>query len=124
MSKNLSIKVFKDKTLSDIMSDIYDNAEQTANDIKGLISSLTPMITSASEAVMLVPLIAKYMETKVKNDENLIKMSAVIQRSLDNADKINNDGNLLLSDGEMESIFLIAKDMEKGKKLLLENENI
>lgn len=123
MSKNLNIKVFKDKTLSDIMSDIYDNAEQTANDIKELIASLTPMITTASEAVMLVPLIAKYMETKVKNDENLIKMSAIIQRSLDNADKINSDGNLLLSDNEMEGIFLIAKEMEAGKKLLLENEN-
>lgn len=113
--------IFKNKSLPDILSDIYDNSINTNKEIKELIDSLTPLITSPSEAIMLVPLISNYMNTKVKNDENLIKMANIIQRSVD-SNKVS-EGSMMLPDSEMEAIYVIAQEMEKNKKeLLLEND--
>ncbi len=77
--------VFGDKKFSDILSEIYDNQNKKSRQISGLISELKPLINDIGDATLIVPLIKEYLEIGVRNDEQLIKMSTIIQRALSNS---------------------------------------
>ena len=77
--------VFKKKKFSDILSEIYDNQKKKEAQITGLISELKPLINDIGDATLIVPLIKEYMEIGVRNDEQLIKMSTIVQRALKNS---------------------------------------
>mgnify|MGYP003625385102 FL=1 len=76
--------VFGNKKFSDILSEIYDNQNKKSSQISGLISELKPLINDIGDATLIVPLIKEYLEIGVRNDEQLIKMSTIIQRALNN----------------------------------------
>ena len=72
--------VFGKKTFSGLLKDIYDNSNDTEQQIVELITEIRPFITGPQQAVMLVPLIVQYMDVKVKNNEHLVKMAAVVHQ--------------------------------------------
>lgn len=75
-------ELFKGKTFSDIMSDIYTNSKKKDRQIKLLISQLEPLVKDINDATVVVPLIKEYMEIAVKNDDQIVKLAAIIQRML------------------------------------------
>jgi hypothetical protein len=77
--------VFNKKKFSDILEEIYDNQKKKDKQISALISELKPLISDIGDATLIVPLIKEYMEIGVKNDEQLIKMSTIIQRILNSS---------------------------------------
>jgi hypothetical protein len=74
------IEIYKNKKFSDICKDIVKNSENNRDQLDILISDLRSMIKSANDALMIVPLIKEYLDVQVKNDEQLVKLAAVIQR--------------------------------------------
>ena len=106
-------KLFKDKSFSDIMSDIYSNQKKKDRQIKLLIAQLEPMVKNLNDAAVVVPLIKEYLEIGVKNDEHLIKMMAVIQRLNNNA--ASNGGDSLLTDEELKQLQAIAEEVAKDE---------
>ena len=84
--------VFGQKKFSDILSEIYDNQNKKSKQISGLISELKPLINDIGDATLIVPLIKEYLDIGVRNDEQLIKMSTIIQRALNNSSSDNNIG--------------------------------
>ncbi len=95
--------LFKDKTFSSLLEDIYKNATRKEKEIKALIDQLKPMIQEPGDAMMLVPLLKEYMELAIKNDEALIKMAGIVQRGMGN--NSGNDDAGLLSDRDKELLF-------------------
>lgn len=77
---SLDKTIFRDKTLSDIFGEIYDNSTATRGQVRGLIGELKPLIENIGDATLIVPMIKEYMEIGVKNDEHLIKLATVVQR--------------------------------------------
>lgn len=73
-------QIFKGKNISDLFEEIYDNSKETKSQIRSLIGELKPLVESAGDATLIVPLIKDYLEIAVKNDEHLIKLATVIQR--------------------------------------------
>ena len=109
-------ELFKGKSFSDIMSDIYSNQKKKDRQIKLLIAQLEPMVKSLGDASVVVPLIKEYLDISVRNDDALIKLAAIVQRMM----KDNNsgsDGDMLLSPEEkrqlMEAIDEVEKDLPK-----------
>ena len=74
-----------------------------------MISELKPFVTNIGDATIIVPLIKDYLEVSVKNDDQLAKLLAVVQRLLGN----NTQG---------ESDFGISE--EEKKQLLDELDNL
>lgn len=72
--------LFKDKTFSDLLGEIYDNSAKTRKQLKELISELTKLVETPADAQRLVPLIKEYMEIGVKNDDQLLKLATIVQR--------------------------------------------
>jgi hypothetical protein len=84
--------VFGKKKFSNILEEIYNNQKKKETQISGLISELKPLIKDLGDATLIVPLIKEYMEIGIKNDEQLIKMSTIIQRALNNSSSDNDMG--------------------------------
>jgi len=109
-------ELFKGKSFSDIMSDIYSNQKKKDRQIKLLIAQLEPMVKNLNDAAVVVPLIKEYLDISVKNDDALIKLAAIVQRMMKDSNS-GESGGLMLSDEEkrqlMEAIDEVEKDLPK-----------
>ena len=77
---NFEDRIFKDKNLSDILGEIYENQVEKKDQISSLISELKPLISDIGDATLIVPLIKEYLDMGIKNNEQLIKMANIVQR--------------------------------------------
>ena len=117
--------LFDDKSFSDLLKEIHGNQKKKAKQLASLIAELRPLVQSLGDATVVVPLIKEYMDISVKNDDQLIKMAAIVQRLSTGASN-NGDGGLL-TDEEMNQLMdvaeEIAKTVEEPKQLELSEEN-
>lgn len=97
-----SITLFGKKTFADLLKEIHTNSSSKEKEIRGLIEGLKPFITSAGDAVIIVPLIKDYLDVSVKNDDLLIKMAGIVQRAMNSS---AGEDNMLISDAEKEMLF-------------------
>ena len=75
-------EIFKGKSFSDILKEIHVNSTKKEKQINSLISQLQPLVKNINDATILVPLIKDYLDVGIKNDEQLVKMAAIIQRAI------------------------------------------
>ena len=117
--------LFDDKSFSDLLKEIHGNQKKKAKQLASLIAELKPLVQSLGDATVVVPLIKEYMEISVKNDDQLIKMAAIVQR-LSTGTTLSGDGGLLTAE-EMDQLMdvaeEIAKTVEKPKQLEEGNGN-
>ena len=117
--------LFDDKSFSDLLKEIHKNQSKKSKQLASLIAELRPLITNLGDATVVVPLIKEYMEISVKNDDQLIKMAAIVQR-LSTSTSQNGDGGLL-TDEEMNQLMDVAeeisKTVEEPKQLEAPDEN-
>jgi len=115
-------ELFKGKTFSDLMSDVYHNSKKKDRQINQLISQLQPLIRNASDATIIVPLIKEYLDVAVKNDDHLVKLTAIVQRYISTTQTITGESSLL-SEDEKNQLLKIADDTFE-EELTEEIENI
>jgi len=85
---DFDIEIFKGKSFSELMKDIYSNSSKKDRQINLLIGELRPLIKGVGDATVIVPLIKEYLEVSVKNDEHLVKLAAVVQRLVSTSNKV------------------------------------
>jgi hypothetical protein len=88
---DFDIEIFKGKSFSDLMKDIYSNSSKKDRQINMLIGELRPLIKNVGDATVIVPLIKEYLEVGVKNDEHLVKLAAVVQRLVSTNNRIQSE---------------------------------
>ena len=109
------IEIYKNKKFSDLCKDIVKNSENNRDQLDILISDLRSMIKTANDALMIVPLIKEYLDVQVKNDDQLVKLAAVIQRIM-SRQTVGTDGEMngFLTDEEKRQIMQEIKVIEKS----------
>jgi hypothetical protein len=90
--------IFGKKSFSELLNEIYNNSKNKEKQISALILELKPLINDTGDATLIVPLIKEYLEIGVKNDEQLIKMAAIVQRAL--LSNSNSEDGFVISDSE------------------------
>lgn len=117
-------EIFSGKKLCDVFQDIYENSNKKKDQIRSLINELRTLIKSLTDATIVVPLIAQYLEISVRNDEHLIKLAEIVQRLI-KSDRVGDGGigsiDELLTDDEKQKLLEKAVDYtdmirEKAKK--------
>ena len=96
-------KVFEGKSLSDVFKDIYDNSATNKKQLDILIKEIVGFIKDADTAVQLIPAVKEYLEIKVKNDEQMVKMASIVQRLASSEGKGSED-EFGLSEKEKEQL--------------------
>ena len=102
--------LFDDKTFSDLLRDVYLNTKKKETQINGPIDQLKPLIRNMTDASLMVPLIKEYLEISVKNDDNLVRLTGIIQRLLVVSNKEKTD-DLGLSDAERDQLLQEAQSI-------------
>lgn len=108
-----NVTLFGKKTFADLLKEIHTNSSNKEKEIRLLIDNLKPLISSASDAVIIVPLIKDYLDVSVKNDDILIKMAGIVQRALNNS---KNEEEFILSDSDKEMLFQSIQDLDTKVK--------
>ena len=115
--------LFDDKSFSDLLKEIHGN--QKKKQLASLIAELKPLVQTLGDATVVVPLIKEYMEISVKNDDQLIKMAAIVQR-LSTGTANTGDGGLLTEEemAQLQEITEeIAKTVEEPKQIEAPDQN-
>ena len=77
------------------------------------------MVKDVGSATVIAPMIKDYLDVGIKNDDQLVKLSAVLQRYLSNSGSgdASDGGGGLLSDSEKEELLNnVRSEMESSKK--------
>lgn len=109
--------VFGKKKFSDLLKEVYDRSNTKEQQITDMIEQLRSLIQNTGDAVMMVPLIASYMDLNLKNDDVLIKMLAIVQKAMA---KGKETGDFLISDNEKEELLKLAQESVADKKILID----
>jgi len=102
-------ELFKGVSFSDLMSDVYHNSKKKDRQINQLISQLQPLIKTTSDATIVVPFIKEYLDIAVKNDDHLVKLTAIVQRFISTKQTIAGEGSLL-SEDEKKQLLAVANE--------------
>ena len=104
---DFDVEIFKGKSFSDLMKDIYSNSSKKDRQINMMIGELRPLIKNVGDATVIVPLIKEYLEVGVKNDEHLVKLAAVVQRLVSTSNRVQAEtGNSwMLSEEEKKQLL-------------------
>ncbi|MBT7556948.1 hypothetical protein HN615_08490 [Candidatus Woesearchaeota archaeon] len=120
-------KVFEGKSLSDVFKDIYDNSTTNKKQLDILIKEIVGFIKDGDTAVQLIPAVKEYLEIKVKNDEQLVKMASIVQRLVSSESKGSED-EFGLSDKEKEqlvgSIEKVAQEAQEYTDVVNSKEKV
>ena len=104
--------LFDDKSFSDLLKEIHKNQSKKSKQLASLIAELRPLITNLGDATVVVRLIKEYMEISVKNDDQLIKMAAIVQR-LSTGTSTTGDGGMLTEE-EIQQLQDVAEEISKN----------
>jgi len=109
-------EIFKGKSFSDIAKDLYGASKKKESQINILISELKPFVKNIGDATIIVPLIKDYLEVSVKNDDQLAKLLAVVQRLIGNNSQGESDFGI--SEEEKKQLLDELNAIEENNKVL------
>ena len=73
-------ELFEGKSFKDLCKDIVTNQSRRKAQLEVFIGDLLPMIKTANDAMVVVPLIKQYIDAGITNDEHLVKLAQICQR--------------------------------------------
>lgn len=102
---DINDKIYDEKSLSNLFSEIHKNTENKRNQINTYIAKLVKLINTPDDAVVIGPIIQSLMETNVKNDEHLIRIAQIVQRLMNTSGNKGDDLNSLLTEEEKQDLL-------------------
>ena len=109
----IDYEIFDGKSLSSLFKDIYENTEYNRKQLDVLTKELVTFIKDGDTAVQLVPMIKEYLEINVKNDDQLVKMAAIVQRLISAEGKAGAEDEYGLTEAEKEQLLSGIEDTIK-----------
>lgn len=108
-----NFEIYKGRTFAGLCKDIVKNSESKKDQIDVLISELRGLIKTVNDAIIIVPLVKDYYDVGVKNDEQLVKLAAIIQKLVVRGENSGEGNNLILSEADrvqlMSEVISISK---------------
>ena len=103
-------EIFEGKSLSDVFKDIYDNSKRNKEQLEVLMKEVVGFIKDGDTAVQIIPMLKEYLEINVKNDDQLVKVAAIVQRIIAAESKGGSEDEFGLSDKEKEQLMGALED--------------
>jgi hypothetical protein len=105
MALDLTQLVFEGKKLEDLIKEVYDNHKDQDKTLKTEITRLLSMISGPGDAIVIVPMIKSLMDSSLKNDETILKLVQVFQKSSESSKKDGEDDLGILTEKDVEQLF-------------------
>ena len=108
-------EIYKGKSFAALCKEIVVNQNEKKDQLDILVSELRSLIKGVNDAIVVVPLIKDYLDVGVRNDDQLVKLAAIIQRILSKQNEGSEDGAGSFQITEEERKELL-KEVESLKK--------
>ena len=103
-------EIFEGKSLSGLFKDIYENTKTNKTQLEVLMKEVVGFIKDGDTAVQIIPMLKEYLEINVKNDDQLVKVAAIVQRIIAAEQRGGSDDEFGLSDKEKEQLMGAIED--------------
>jgi translation initiation factor 2B subunit (eIF-2B alpha/beta/delta family) len=104
-------ELYKGKSFASLCKDIVSNSEEKKQQLDVLITDLREMIKTVNDAVTIVPLLK---DAGIRNDEQLIKLAAIVQRLMADRAGAESDSNSgILTDDEKKQLMSVIEEAAK-----------
>jgi hypothetical protein len=121
---NLDFDVCNGKTFRDLCKDIIDRSQSKKDQLDTLLTQTRTYITDANSAIVFIPKLKELIECGIKNDEQLVKLSAVVQRLQSTQLEASGGDTAGLSEEEKEGLLQARiRDLETLKEIKKEVES-
>jgi hypothetical protein len=120
-----SFELYEGKSYSDLLKDIVKNQKNKQKLIKDVTERILAMINEPEDTIVYVPLIKQCLDADIKNDELLVKLAGIVQKSADTKEI----GGGLFTDKDLQDLFsevqstTILPDDSEIKKLIAPSTN-
>jgi hypothetical protein len=114
------VKLFGDTSLADVFQQIHKNNKKIDKQIENLVTVLKPLVTSAGEAVMVMPVVKDLIDVNVKNNDQLVKMAGIAQRAVSSN---GSSPDSLIDPEELQALVEEHKATQESTTKLLEQGN-
>lgn len=116
-------EIYKGKSFAALCKEIVVNQNEKKDQLDILISELRSLIKGVNDAIVIVPLIRDYLDVGVKNDEQLVKLAAIIQRIISKQNEGTDVGanGFTITDEERKQLM---EEVEKLKPGSTKSSNI
>lgn len=114
---DMNFPLFKGKTFSDILGDIYENQQSKKKNISSLIEEMRKLVTKPTDVITIGPIITQLIEASITNDDHLIKIANIAQKLvLANTKKVGDEGWLSEDDKKqlLNEIEISARSIESN----------
>jgi hypothetical protein len=103
---NSDFEVFDGKSFKDLCKDVVERSQNKKDQLDTLISDIRNQIKQPNDIQVFMPRIKELLEVGVKNDEQIIKLCAVVQRMHSTQVEATGGGDSTgLSDEEKEQLM-------------------
>ena len=103
-------EIFEGKSLSGLFKDIYENTKTNKTQLEVLMKEVVCFIKDGDTAVQIIPMLKEYLEINVKNDDQLVKVAAIVQRIIAAESKGGSEEEFGLSEAEKEQLMGAIED--------------
>ena len=103
-------EIFEGKSLSGLFKDIYENTKTNKTQLEVLMKEVVGFIKDGDTAVQIIPMLKEYLEINVKNDDQLVKVAAIVQRIIAAESKGSSEEEYGLSEAEKEQLMGAIED--------------
>tara|TARA_E500000318_G_scaffold86287_1_gene82666 strand:+ start:1125 stop:1514 length:390 start_codon:yes stop_codon:yes gene_type:complete len=103
-------EIFEGKSLSGLFKDIYENTKTNKTQLEVLMKEVVGFIKDGDTAVQIIPMLKEYLEINVKNDDQLVKVAAIVQRIIAAESKGSSEDEYGLSEAEKEQLMGAIED--------------
>lgn len=106
-------------TYEDLLADIYENADDDRRTIQVLVEQLSGLISSPSDAVVLMEHITGLLDARVKNSDLLVKVASIVSRMIlkNVTDAGSDDGGFIISDEEKKQLLDMGEAAHKRETM-------
>ncbi len=110
---DINFELYNGKSFQDLCKDIVTNQSRRKTQIETFIGDLLPMIKTANDAMIVVPLIKQYIDAGITNDEHLVKLAQICQRLIAMQTSADTD-TLGLTEEEKKELMSTINDISKS----------
>lgn len=82
----------EDVSFEDLLRKIYENSEERHQQIIATAEHVTKKIKNPADAMQLMPSLIELQKVAVKNDDQMLNLASIIQRTMQKASKGEDEG--------------------------------
>ena len=124
MSANLDFEVFDGTSFKDLCKEIVNRSTSKKDQLDTLIGDLRTLIKGPNDVGQFMPRIKELLEVGIKNDEQIVKLCAVVQRIQAAQIEATGGENTGLTDAEKEQLMAgKMRELESLKDIRKEIES-